>query len=228
MQLNSQTKQFLLGIRDEAPILLGVVPFGMIYGIIALSAGLSTFEAQNMSWIVFAGSAQFMAAKLIAESAPLGVVLISGFVINLRHALYSATISPYLKGLPVKWKAVLSYLLTDEAFAASIVHFQKNEDNPNKHWHLLGSGLLLWTSWQVSTAVGIFVGAQIPSSWGLDFALPITFIALVVPGLRDKHGILAAVVSSLLALLFFGIPFKFGMILASFAGIGVGLWSESR
>ena len=228
MQLNSPTKQFLLGIRDEAPILLGVVPFGMIYGILALSAGLSTMEAQNMSWIVFAGSAQFMAAKLLAEATPLGVVLISGFVINLRHALYSATLSPYLKGLPLKWKATLSYLLTDEAFAASILHFQKNEHNPNKHWHLLGSGLLLWTSWQISTAVGIFVGAQIPASWGLDFALPITFIALVVPGLRDKQGILVAATSSLLALLFFGIPFKLGMILASFAGIGVGLWSERQ
>ena len=228
MASNSPTKEFLLGIRDEAPILLGVVPFGMIYGILALSAGLSNLEAQAMSSIVFAGSAQFMAAKLIAESTPLAVVAISGFVINLRHALYSATLSPYLKGLPVRWKVLLSYLLTDEAFAASIIHFQKNENNPNKQWHLLGSGLLLWSSWQVSTAIGIFVGAQIPSQWGLDFALPITFIALVVPGLKDRHAILAAIIASVAALAFFALPFKIGMLLASVAGIAVGIWSESK
>ena len=228
MSSNSPSKEFLLGLRDEAPILLGVIPFGMIYGMLALSAGLTNLEAQAMSSVVFAGSAQFMAAKLIAESTPLVVVAISGFVINLRHALYSATLSPYLKGLPMRWKVLLSYLLTDEAFAASIIHFQKNEDNPNKHWHLFGSGLLLWTSWQISTAVGIFVGAQIPPQWGLDFALPITFIALVVPGLKDKHGILAAIAASVVALAVFGLPFKIGMLVASFAGIAVGLWSEGN
>ena len=228
MNSNTPLKEFFRGIRDEAPILLGVIPFGMIYGMLALNAGLSNIEAQAMSSIVFAGSAQFMAAKLIAESTPLAIVAVSGFVINLRHALYSATLTPYLKGLSLRWKVLLSYLLTDEAFAASVIHFQKNPENPLKQWHLFGSGILLWSSWQISTAMGIFVGAQIPPEWGLDFALPITFIALVVPGLKDKHGILVAVASSALALLFFGVPFKLGMLIASFAGIAVGVWSEGK
>jgi 4-azaleucine resistance transporter AzlC len=220
--------EFFLGVRDELPILLGVVPFGMIFGILALNAGLSNLEAQAMSSLVFAGSAQFMVAKLLAESTPFFIIVISGFVINLRHALYSATLSPYLKGLSLKWKVLLSYLLTDEAFAVSVIHFQKNEDNNNKHWHLFGSGLTLWTSWQISTAVGIFVGAQIPEAWGLDFALPLTFIALVIPGLKDKPGLLVAATASIFSLFFFPLPFKLGMLMASFLAIGIGIWSEKK
>jgi 4-azaleucine resistance transporter AzlC len=220
--------EFFLGVRDELPILLGVVPFGMIFGILALNAGLSNLEAQAMSSVIFAGSAQFMVAKLLAESTPFFIIVISGFVINLRHALYSATLSPYLKGLSLKWKVLLSYLLTDEAFAVSVIHFQKNEDNSNKHWHLFGSGLTLWTSWQISTAVGIFVGAQIPEAWGLDFALPLTFIALVIPGLKDKPGLLVAATASIFSLIFFPLPFKLGMLMASFLAIGIGIWSEKK
>lgn len=220
--------QFLLGARDELPILLGVIPFGLLYGLLALKAGLSTLEAQAMSSIVFAGSAQFMVAKLLAESTPFLIIIVSGFVINLRHALYSATLSPYLKGLSLKWKVLLSYLLTDEAFAVSVIHFQKQEDNPHKHWHLFGSGITLWSSWQISTAVGIFVGAQIPETWGLDFALPLTFIALVIPGLKDRSGLLVAIVASIFSLVFFAMPFKLGMLIASFLAIGLGLWSEKK
>ncbi len=228
MNESKPLNEFFLGVRDELPILLGVVPFGMIFGILALNAGLSNLEAQAMSSLVFAGSAQFMVAKLLAESTPFFIIVISGFVINLRHALYSATLSPYLKGLSLKWKVLLSYLLTDEAFAVSVIHFQKNEDNNNKHWHLFGSGLTLWTSWQISTAVGIFVGAQIPEAWGLDFALPLTFIALVIPGLKDKPGLLVAATASIFSLFFFPLPFKLGMLMASFLAIGIGIWSEKK
>jgi 4-azaleucine resistance transporter AzlC len=225
---STPSREFWLGVREELPILLGVVPFGMIYGILALNAGLSPLDAQAMSSVVFAGSAQFMTAKLVSAATPGLVILLTGFVVNLRHALYSASIAPYTKHLPPAWKAVLAYLLTDEAYAVSIVHYQREGELTYKHWHLLGAGLALWTSWQISTAIGIFLGAQIPAEWGLDFALPLTFIALVAPGLKDRASILTAVVASLAALLFFGLPFKLGLIAAAFVAIAAGLWSEKK
>lgn len=224
----SPSSEFWLGVREELPILLGVIPFGMIYGILALSAGLSPLDAQAMSSVVFAGSAQFMTAKLVSALTPAIVVILTGFIINLRHALYSASMAPYLKHLPLKWKAALAYLLTDEAYFVSILHFQREGESAHKHWHLLGSGLALWSSWQVSTAVGIFLGAQIPSAWGLDFALPLTFIALVVPGLKDRSAVVTAVVASLAALLLFNLPFKLGLIASAFIAIAIGMWSEKK
>jgi 4-azaleucine resistance transporter AzlC len=200
----------------------------MIYGILALSAGLSPFDAQAMSSVVFAGSSQFMTAKLVSAATPVLVVILTGFVINLRHALYSASIAPYTKHLPFTWKAALAYLLTDEAYAVSIIHYQREGEITHKHWHLLGSGLALWTSWQLSTGVGIFLGAQIPTAWGLDFALPLTFIALIVPGLKDRAGVITAIVASLAALLFFGLPFRLGLLAAAFVAILAGLWSDKK
>jgi predicted branched-subunit amino acid permease len=119
-------------------------------------------------------------------------------------------------------------MLTDEAYAVSILHYQDKGELTHKHWYLLGSGLALWTGWQISTAVGIFLGAQIPAAWGLDFALPLTFIALVVPALKDRPGLITASVASLAALLFFGFPFKLGLITAAFVAIAAGLWSEKK
>ena len=223
---STSSREFWLGVRDELPILLGVIPFGMIYGVLALNAGLSPMDAQAMSSVVFAGSAQFMIAKLVAASAPGIVIILTGFVINLRHALYSASIAPYTKHLPLRWKAALAYLLTDEAYAVSIIRYQHESESANKHWHLLGAGLALWLCWQISTGIGIFLGAQIPPAWGLDFALPLTFIALVVPGLKDRPGITSAVAASLSALLFFSLPYKLGLLISAFIGIAAGLWSE--
>ena len=222
------SQQFLLGVKDELPILVGVVPFGMIYGILALGAGLNPFDAQAMSAVIFAGSSQFMTVQLIREAAPWLVILMTGFIINLRHALYSATIAPYIKHLPRRWKALLAYLLTDEAFAVAALNYQREGVTRFGHWYFLGAGLALWTSWQISTAVGIFLGAQVPGSWGLDFTLPLTFIALVVPALKDKAGVVTALVASLAALLFFGLPYKLGLIVAAALAIAAGMWMEAR
>lgn len=219
-------KEFLTGFRDELPILLGVMPFGMIYGILALAAGLNTGEAQAMSVIVFAGSAQFMLVQLIAVGTPALVMIVTGFIINLRHALYSASIAPHIKHLNPFWKTLLSYLLTDEAYAIAITRYYKRDASPNKHFYFLGAGLALWSSWQVSTAVGVFLGTQIPSSWSLDFTLALTFIALVVPSLKDRPSILAALSASAVAVVTAALPYKLNLIVAAIVGIAVGLWSE--
>jgi 4-azaleucine resistance transporter AzlC len=200
----------------------------MIYGVLALDAGLSPAAAQSMSWIVFAGSSQFIAAQLIHEAVPALVILLTIAVVNLRHMLYSASMAPFVKHLPLHWKTLLSYLLTDEAYAIAVIHYEEEGIRPSSHWFLFGAGIALWATWQVSTAVGIFLGATLPSNWPLDFALPLTFIALVIPALKNRPAIAAALSAGLVALLAHNLPFKLGLIVAAFTGIAVGTFLEGR
>jgi predicted branched-subunit amino acid permease len=209
--------EFWSGVKAELPLLIGVIPFGMIYGVLALAAGIPPAAAQAMSAIVFAGSSQF--------------VIMTAAVVNLRHALYSASVAPYLKRLRPRWKWLLAYLLTDEAYAVTITHYAEGGDQSgvgNKHWYFLGAGLALWSSWQLSTAVGIFLGTQVPESWSLDFTLALTFIALVVPGLKDRPTAAAALTAGVCAVGFAGLPYKLGLVAAAMVGIGVGAILEAR
>lgn len=228
--------EFLAGIRAELPILLGVVPFGMIYGALAIGAGLPRGAAQAMSSIVFAGSMQFVATQLFAAGAPSLVLLLTTLIVNLRHMLYSASVAPYVHKLPARWKWLLAYLLTDEAYAVTITHYQQTEHDAQpdstganadrRHWFFLGTGVALWSAWQISTAVGIFIGAQVPPSWGLDFALALTFIALLVPMLTDRPAVAAALAAGVVALVGAGWPYKLGLVTAAVVGIAVGAWLD--
>lgn len=219
---------FWAGVRAELPLLIGVFPFGMIYGALALNAGLSPAVSQWMSSIVFAGSSQFVTAQLVHEGAPALVIVLTIAVVNLRHMLYSASLAPYLKDLSMHWKVLLSYLLTDEAYAPSVIKYEREGIHPFSHWFLLGAGFSLWFTWQVSTALGIFLGAAIPKDWPLDFALPLTFIAMVVPVLKNFPMVAAALSAGLVALLAYSLPFKLGLILAALSGILIGTILEGR
>jgi 4-azaleucine resistance transporter AzlC len=225
--VSTPRQEFLAGVRATLPIMVGDIPFGMIYGVLALDAGMSPAAAQAMSAIVFAGSAQFITAQLVQGAAPAIVIVLTIAIVNLRHALYSASVAPYIKHLHPLWKALLAYLLTDEAYAVTILHYETDRQPACKHWFFLGSGLALWSSWQICTAAGILLGAVVPESWSLDFTLPLTFIALVVPNLKDKPGAAAALSAGLVAVLAFNLPYKLGLILAALTGILVGLWAEN-
>jgi len=243
-------KEFLNGIRAELPILAGVVPFGMIYGVLALESGLTTAQSQAMSAIVFAGSSQFVATQMISAGTPGLVMILTIAVINLRHALYSASMAPYLHHLRPAWKWLLAYLLTDEAYVVSAIHYQNTdplyqsaagpleehsrasaplgERKDNRHWFFLGAGLALWASWQLSTAAGIFLGAVVPASWSLDFTLALTFIALVVPNLKDRAVVAAALSAGVVAIIAVAAPYKLGLMIAALVGILSGLWIEAK
>ena len=226
--MSEQAKQFWTGVRAEIPLLVGVFPFGMIYGALALNTGLSTSAAQMMSSIVFAGSAQFITAQLVHDAAPGFVIVLTIAVVNLRHMLYSASLAPYLASVSMRWKTLLSYLLTDEAYAPTIIKYEREGVQPFSHWFLLGAGLSLWTTWQISTALGIFLGTAIPESWSLDFALPLTFIAMVVPVLKGRPYIAAALSAGVAALVAYSLPYKLGLILAALVGIAVGTFLEGK
>lgn len=226
--MTTKRSEFFLGIKDELPILLGAIPFGLIYGVAARGAGIGVPAAQSMSFIIFAGSAQFVTAQLIAAGVPAGIIILTAVIVNLRHALYSASVAPYLKRLHPFWRMLLAYLLTDEAYAVAITHYQQHSDGTRKHWYFLGAGLILWSTWQVSTAVGIVLGTQVPASWSLDFTLPLTFIALVVPTLKERAGVAAALTAGIVAVLAAGLPLKLSLVVATFAGISIGMYLESR
>jgi len=224
----NKIEYFWAGVKAEFPLLVGVFPFGMIYGALALNAGMSKVSAQMMSSVIFAGSAQFVTAQLIHDSAPGFVIVLTIAIVNLRHMLYSASLAPYLASVSTGWKTLLSYLLTDEAYAPTIIKYEREGAQPFGHWFLLGAGLALWTVWQVSTALGIFLGSAIPESWSLDFALPLTFIAMVMPLLKGRSYIAAAISAGAVALAAYSLPFKLGLILAALTGIMMGAYLEER
>jgi 4-azaleucine resistance transporter AzlC len=226
--MNKQTQNFLAGIRAEIPILISGLPEGMIYGALALNAGLSPATAQTMSSILYAGSAQFIMTQLVHDSTPGLVILLTIAVVNVRHLLYSASVAPYLAGLPTRWKAVLGYLLTDEAYVPTVLHYEANGVTPSAHWFLFGAGGSIWLAWQLSTALGVFLGTAIPKSWSLDFALPLTFIAMVVPVLKNGPAVAAALSAGLVGLAAFALPYKLGLLLAALVGIAVGTFLEGR
>jgi len=226
-------KEFFAGVKAESPILVGVIPFGMIYGVLALSAGIPAGAAQAMSAIIFAGSSQILVTQLVHQSAPALVIILTVGVVNLRHALYSASVAPYINKLRPLWKWILAYLLTDEAYAVTILHYQddkveeKSVSQNNKHWFFLGAGLALWSSWQLSTAAGILLGAVVPASWGLDFTLALTFIALVVPALKDRASLGAALSAGIVAVFAFRWQYKLGLMIAALTGILIGIALEN-
>ncbi len=217
------------GVKAEIPIVLGVIPFGMIYGVLGMAAGLTPLQTQAMSAIVFAGSAQFLGAQLISLGTPLPILWLTTAIINLRHALYSTALGPDLQHLTRRWRWLLAYLLTDEAYAATAVHYgNKQIPLAHKHYFFFGAGFTLWASWQISTAVGVLLGAQIPPSWGLDFTLALTFIGILVPTLKDRPNGMAALSAGVVAVLTFGWPYKLGLMTAALIGIAVGIWLENR
>jgi branched chain amino acid efflux pump len=229
---STRRQEFTAGLRAEVPILLGVIPFGMIYGVLARGAGIPPAAAQAMSAIVFAGSAQFISAQLYGAGAPGLIIVLTASFVNLRHALYSASVQPYIRHLRPVWRWLLAYLLTDEAYAVTITHYsQKNVEDvrgANTHWFFLGAGLALWSTWQVSTALGIFLGAQLPASWSLDFTLALTFIALLVPNIQDRATLAAAMAGGITAIVAFALPLKLGLVAASIIGIAAGMWVEAK
>lgn len=229
--MSAARSEYLAGFKAELPILLGDVPFGIIYGALAIDAGLSAAQAQSMSLIVFAGSAQFIMTQLFSLQTPAFIIISTAFLVNLRHALYSASVAPYIKNLPARWRHTLAYYLTDEAYVVTITHYRQPDKYPGqsamKHWFFLGSGMALWILWQISTAIGIFLGPLLPDSWPLTFVVPLTFIALMIPSVGDWASMVAAMTGGIVSVLAFSLPLRLGLIIAALLGIGAGLLAES-
>lgn len=223
-----ERNELIMGMRDCAALLPGTVPFGLALGTVAAQSGLPALVSHSSSYVIFAGSAQLITLSMmnLESLAPPMLILITALVLNLRHVLYSASLAPHLKHLGWRWKVLLSYLTTDETYAVSIQRLQAGNTPRIAHWHFLGANLLLWASWQTSTLLGLFISGAIPASWGLGFAVPATFIAIVFPALKDKPMMAAALVGGVIAVLCAGLPFKSGILVAAAAGIAAGMLTK--
>ena len=213
------SKIFNRGVLDVLPLLIPVVPFGLIIGVIGIELGFSPLMVYATSLIVFSGSAQIVLFQLISGGASPFVTLTSVGVTNSRHFLYGAVLSEYLENLSTAWKAFLSYFLVDQSFALSHRFFKQNKSLKNKHYYLLGSGFTLWLTWQISSLIGIFLGSIVPEKLGLSFAIPLTFLSLIIHEFRKTDHLLVIFVSGFLAILFYEIPFKAYIIAASLGAL---------
>lgn len=225
----SPISEFLAGGRDSFPLIVGAIPFGIIFGTLALSSGLSFAGAMAMSAFVFAGSAQFIALGLVAAGTAWPIIVLTTLVVNLRHMLYSATLAPYVRHLPQRWQGPLAFWLTDETFLVVVNRYTKNSTSPHNHWYYLGSAFFMYTNWQLCTFLGLTVGQMLPNAaaWGLDFAMPVTFIGMVIPYLKNRPMVAAVVVAGVVALLAQPIPHQLGLMVATLAGIAAGMLVEN-
>ncbi len=219
---------FIAGARDMTPPLLGLLPFGLVCGVAAQSAGASILEALGMSALIFSGAAQILATQLIAADAPVAVTVLTCFVVGLRFLMYSAAMAPHLRGLPPRWRNAISFLLTDQVFAAGIRRFRETGDLRNGASYFLGSGVLLWTTWQASCLVGYWAGNVIPTAWSLDFVVPLCFLALLVPALEDRSTRVAAFAAGVAVVALDALPMRLSLICAGVVGIAAGMIAETR
>ena len=218
---------FRQGIRDVAPLLLGIVPFGFIAGIATVNAGLGLPEAVGLSAIVFAGAAQLAALELVGRDAPLAIVVVTAVVINLGMLMYSASIAPHLQHLSSRTKAAVAYLLTDQAYALAIARY-RTEGSTHPVAYYFGVAATLWVVWQLTTIAGVVLGTSVPESLGLEFAVPLVFLALLVPAMEDGPTTVAGVLGGLVAVATAGLPLNLGLLVGATAGILAGLLAEAR
>ena len=221
--MNSKYKIFLKGIVDVSPLMIPVVPFGLIFGILAIDIGFSPLATMGMSLIIFGGASQIVLLQLFSGGASSLVIISSVGAVNSRHLLYGAVVSEHISDLKLIWKIIISYFLIDQAFARSNDYF-KNNNNKNKYFHLIGGGVTCWVIWQSTTFLGIVLGATIPEKLGLSFAVPLTFLALLINDFRKLINVAVIITSGLIATLGYNyIPYKAYVIVAAVAGLFVAM-----
>ncbi len=217
--MNSSFKIFLKGIIDVSPLMIPVAPFGLIFGVLAIDIGFSPLETMGMSLIIFGGASQIVLLQLFSGGASSLVIISSVGAVNSRHLLYGAVVSEHLSDLKLIWKIIISYFLNDQAFAISNEYLKKNK-NSNRYFHLVGGGATCWIVWQSTTLLGIILGSAIPEKLGLSFAVPLTFLALLVNDFRKLINVVVIIISGLVATLGYNyIPFKAYVIVAALAGL---------
>jgi 4-azaleucine resistance transporter AzlC len=227
------------GLRDTLPFMFGSIPFGLLFGTLATGKGLSLVATMAMSLFVFSGSAQFIAVVLLGAGSGIWVIWFATFVLNLRHLLYAATLVDHVRHLTQAWRFPLAAFLTDETFAVMERRYRtpsaKADLRPrggglNAHWYYIASCIGMYLNWQTWTFLGITIGQKYPEvqNWGLEFAMVVTFIGIVVPLLTSMPYVAAALTAGLVAVIANPLPYKLGLMLAALAGIVIGVALDIR
>jgi predicted branched-subunit amino acid permease len=227
--LREEPPPFRRGMRDAAPLVLVVLPFGVVFGAVGREAGLGMAEIMGFSVLVVAGASQFAAVQLMIEGAPVAIVLATALAINLRMVMYSAAIAPHLAELSMGRRALLAYFLVDQNYAASALEYDRRPQMtaPDKAAYFLGTVVPVCLPWYLATAAGAMMGAGLPPGWGLDFAVPIAFLAVLAPMLRSPAHWAAAVVSVAGTLALWAVPHGLGLLIAAVAAMAAGAAVET-
>jgi predicted branched-subunit amino acid permease len=204
-------------------VLLGIAPFGIITGVAMVASGISPAAAMAMSIIVFAGASMVASAQLLAQDAPVVLIILATLFINLRFMMYSASLRLHFARLPLRWRLLVGYLQADNVYGLTLVRFAEHPDDPSKLEYFLGAAVMIWLAWQGAVLAGVVIGAGVPPSWRLEFAAPLAFIGMTVPFLRDRAMIAAALAAGLTVVATHALPLRLNVLVAAVAGISAGL-----
>ena len=227
MQYRTGMEAFMHGVRTLIPLTPGVIPFGLITGVMAIEMGMSPGMTIGMTLLFYSGSAQMVALQLLHNGVLPVAIVVTALIINLRFIMYSASLAPHLHHLPRRWTWPMSYLISDQSFALCSLKFSSGELGLFAHHFYAGTAVAMWLAWQLSVIAGVVLGASIPESWSLSFAIPLSFLALLIPNLRSAASLSAAVVGGLIAVLAVKMPYNLGLVIASIGGVIAGLLIES-
>lgn len=228
MKVTTPKTEFISGIRALSPLLLGVFPFAFVCGVEAINAGLSVAQSLAMNVIIFAGASQLITAQMISEGAYPAMIVLTAVGVNLRFMMYSASLSPLLAHLPLRHRAAYAYMLSDQAYAVSIFELEEHRREPLKHFFFLGAAIALYSSWQIGAWLGTFIGRAVPENWSLEFAVPLTFLAVVIPAIKTRPMLVSACVAGVVAVVLRDLPPGTGLVIGAICGIGAGTYAEVR
>jgi predicted branched-subunit amino acid permease len=227
MTYRTGREAFFHGVRTLIPLTPGVIPFGLITGVMAIEMGMSPGMSMGMTLLFYSGSAQLVALQLLQNGALPVTVVVTALIINLRFIMYSASLAPYLHHLPRRWTWPVSYLLSDQSYALCTLKFSSGELGRFAPHFYAGTAVAMWLTWQLSVFAGVYLGASIPEAWSLSFAVPLSFLALLVPGIRSAASLGAAVTGGLIAVSAIKLPYNLGLVTASIGGVIAGLLIEN-
>ncbi len=221
----ARRRAMIEGAQAIAPLVLGAIPFGLIFGALAATGPLGVAGGAMMSALVFAGSAQFIALGLIAAHVGVGLIVLTTLVVNLRHLLYAAALLPHVRSLSQRWKLTLGFTLVDEVFAVVIARYQRRAGDRMNPWFHAGAALTMYVNWQLCTWAGLALGRAIPdaASWGLDFAMVATFIGMIVAYTRERPMLVAAVSAGIASVIAHDLPHQAGLMVGALIGVGAGI-----
>lgn len=230
MTTSTAKSAFRQGVLIGLPFVLVAVPFAMLFGVLATEAGLPVVMALGFSTVIIAGASQFTALQLMMDSAPVWIILAASLAVNLRMAMYSASLAPHLGAAPLWQRALVAYVNFDQSYAVGMLKYEAEPEMPvrAKVAYFLGSVVPVVPSWVGGTYLGAVLGGTIPESWALDFAMPILFLALVAPMVKTLAHLAAALTSIAVALSLFFLPPGSGVLLAGLAAMVVGAEVERR
>ncbi len=221
-------RPFREGVVVTFPVLIATMPFAIVSGVTAASVGLDLLSGMGMSFFMYAGASQIVLLQLLNAGAPAVVIVGSAVIVNLRYFMYSASMAPHYRSIALGWKVLLAHLTTDQGVAIMLARFNSSWNTRAVVLFSLGSGLTMWGAWQIGTLIGLLAGAALPPEWSLDFAIPLTFLALAVPSLRDRAAVCAFFTAGIVAVAAFALPLNLGLLTASLVGVIAGMIVQAR